>query len=87
MTIEGYHEGYVEKNQLSGRYKYHSTKDNADIFVREGPVLGLVGKRFYLIYRNGCWIITNEFYAHDGTLSYKTCGFVRLLTKGNFKTI
>ena len=71
------------KENLSGRYIYHSTENNVDIYVRDGRAFGLVGDSFFLIYRNGFWFITNELYACNGKFSNKIGGFFRLKTKGN----
>ena len=69
---------------LSGRYEYHSTKSNADIFVRPAGTYAFAGEHFFLIYRNGFWYITNQEYAF-----YEPVGrqpnfgaFLRLKTTG-----
>ena len=57
------------REELSGFYDYHSTKNNSDIFVRNKPVSSLEGSQFYLIRRDDFWFITNEKYALDETIS------------------
>ena len=69
------------REELSGRYNYHSTKNNSDVFVRDGPISKLEGSQFYLIRRNGCWFITNEQYALDETISDKALVFQSISLK------
>ena len=59
----------ASRDELSGRYDYHSTKNNSDIFVRYESIPELEGSEFYLIRRNGYWFITNEKYALDEKIS------------------
>ena len=59
-TTEGFNQGRVNRHGLSGRYEYHSTKHDSDIFVQPAGINALEGDHFYLIYRNGFWYITNE---------------------------
>ena len=87
------HFRYFKLYRLSGPYQYHCTNDGADIFVRPGPIYGLVGDIFFLVYRNGFWFITNEEFAletqtreklgPDGKLVPTFEGFMRLKTTGN----
>ena len=84
-TTEGYEEGYVHRTGLSGQYGYHSTKDNADIFVRPGAESEhLDGEDFYLIYRNGFWFITNEVYGFNELVGIDADfgAFLRIKTTG-----
>ena len=84
-TTEGYDLGHVHRSGLSGRYKYHSTDDNADIFraARLGDVY-LHGEHFFLIYRNGFWFITNERFGpnNNADKNNKLGSFLRVQTTG-----
>ena len=85
MTVDAMTgEEYVGKESLSGRYTYHSSKDNIPLFVREGSAFGLVGRRFFFIYREGHWMITNQLYVFNERFSNKLGAFLRLETKGTF---
>ena len=81
-------EEYVGKGSLSGRYTYHSSKDNMPLFVREGvSAFGLVGRQFFFNYREGHWMITNRLIDNE-RFSWNTPlrlgAFLRLETKGTF---
>ena len=88
---EGYDLGFVNRTGLSGRYKYHSTKNNTKIFVQpestslQGTLLrNNPGEHFYLIYRDGFWYITNEEFAFDERNARDSDfkAFLRLKTRG-----
>ena len=66
----------VHRSGLSGRYQYHCTEDNADIFRAALPVENL-----FLIYRNGFWFITNEDNVHK-KIDNKFGAFLRVQTTG-----
>ena len=72
------------REQLSGRYIYHSTKNNVDIFVRNGPrMFGIAGSEFFLICRNDYWFITNEKYAFGEKIFDESfSSFLRLKIEG-----
>ena len=81
------------REQLSGRYIYHSTKNSVDIFVRNaiskyhfgsGPrMFGIAGSEFFLICRNDYWFITNEKYAFGEKIFDESfSSFLRLKIEG-----
>jgi len=80
-TTEGFQLHKANKSGLSGHYKYHSTIDGTDIFALSGPKYNatnrLIGKQFFLIYRNGFWFFTNEIFENKPFV-----GFLRLQTTG-----
>ena len=77
----------VHRSGLSGRYQYHCTEDNADIFRADRPGIfiprrvGLTGENLFLIYRNGFWFITNEHNVHK-EIDNKFGAFLQVQTTG-----
>ena len=70
----------MKRDGLSGKYKYHSTKNNSDAFVSTQTSTALDGKQYYLIHRNGTWYITNE--KHIDETSHIFSAFLCFHTKG-----
>ena len=73
----------MKRDDLSGKYTYHCTKNNTDVFISTETSSNLNGTKYYLIYKNDAWYITNEnhfdgknFYpmVFGAFLSFKTTG-------------
>ena len=82
------------KDKLSGKYDYIWTKDNVDMFAKpladfsSGLYSGsntYPASKFFLIYRNGFWFITNDEFAFDQKKTDEMQGYVRLETKGKIR--
>ena len=82
QTTEGFIQGHVNRRGLSGRYEYHSTKYDSDIFVQPAGINALEGEHFYLICRNGFWYITNEVGREPVGWKPDSGAFIRLNTTG-----
>ena len=71
---------------LSGRYKFFAVKNNANMYVKVDPIPSWkgFGSKFYLMYENGSWLITNEKHALDGNITDNIfkLGFIRTATRG-----
>ena len=71
---------HPKKNQLSGKYNFHSLKNNAAVFVRDGgEIEKLVGRHpYYLVYQNKYWNLQSAVYLDKG----EDGGWLTLCTKG-----
>jgi len=79
VSIEAQNENY---NVLSGKYNFHSLRNNKPAFIREGGyVPGVIGQNFYLVYCGGkinAWHIQSDGWFLGGNAG----GFFRIYTSG-----
>ena len=83
-------------NKLSGKYIFHSLKNNAAVFVRDGPKIETVASPYpyYLAYNNKFWNLQDADFFEEregnglggGWLALRTKGF-RLKFSHNFNIV
>ena len=69
----------TDYNNLSGKYYFHSVKNNAAAFMREGGQLeNFDFQPYYLAFYNGTWFIQGT----DSFENNRTEGWIYIDTKG-----
>ena len=69
----------LEKNKLSGKYNFHSVKNNAAVFVRDGPKIEkLEPYPYYLAYHIEHWNLQDADFFEEG----RSGGWLALCTIG-----
>ena len=71
-------------NKLSGKYNFHSVKNNAAAFVRDGPKIekNSWAYPYYLAYKNNFWNLQDAEYFDEIKGKVKGGGWLALCTKG-----
>ena len=73
----------LEKNKLSGKYNFHSLKNNAAVFVRDGPKIEKLGPYpYYLAYNNKFWNLQDADFFEEREGKEQGGGWLALHTKG-----
>ena len=75
------------KDGLSGKYYFHSLYKNIGAYIRSGEVEGFSHRQFFLVYKRGYWIITDDYASSGNFLWDKDVGYghVCIETEGNKK--
>ena len=71
-------------NKLSGKYNFHSLKNNAAAFVRDGSEIKNLGGRhpYYLAYNYNIWNVQEADYFEEIKGKGEGGGLLKLCTKG-----